>query len=167
MILVCTILTILAFPTYFIIEYGTMGIILAMLGYFVRHKTAEIDKSFVSGFMIFSALNFIILQQLAFGFTAPQFAFMAGGILVINILLLKFRACDYPDLTQKLPGFASGFLRLFGRRTLEIYVIHLIIFKVTALIIGVEGYALLDLRFFSDDFWMMFEPVDANMVDVP
>lgn len=154
-------LFILAFPTDLLTEYGTMGLITAIYGYYVRHKSEIIKQKgsdhFVVGFMLFSFFVFIIYQQISFGFTSEQFAVMALGTLIVRLVLLYFDRREYVELTARLPGIVNAFIRLCGRRTLEIYVIHLIMFKFISLWLGYDGFGLFDLKLFDPNLVEFFQ----------
>lgn len=135
-------LVILSFPTMFLTEYGSVGLMLALAGYFVRNsdhvKQMGWSEDFPLKYMIFSILIFIVQQQLDFGFSVNVFTFVAGGSILVGMVLMRFKPVELTKVSQSLPGFAVSFLQLFGRRTLEIYVLHLILFKSLALYLGYD-----------------------------
>ncbi len=146
----CTALVLLSFPTNILTEYGTLGLITAMYGYYVRNKKDKEDQSFVFGFMIFSFIVFILFQQLMLGLTPEKFGFMAAGTLFVRYVLLKFDSYEYPKLTAGTPKLAYYFAKFCGHHTLEIYVVHLILFKLLALYLGYDGFSLMEIQLFED-----------------
>ncbi len=155
---ISAILLVLIIPTSILFEYGTSAFIMTMYGYFVRNRgegQGDYNDSFIRGFMIFSFVSFIISQQLFFGFSVNQFTFLISGVLLVNIILPSFKSSEYPKLTNIVPNLLGGVIRFCGRNTLEVYVIHLVMFKLFALLLGYDGYNLFE-----------FELVDLSMFDM-
>ena len=140
---------VLVIPTNAITEYGSQAFITAMFGYLVRHRKELPNETYLIRFMIFALLSFVIMQQLYYGFTVPQFMFMIMGTMLIRLWLYNFEGKEtYPRLSQKLPAAFKFPITFMGRHTLEIYVVHLIVFKASAMMIGMDGYGL-----FSPTIW--------------
>lgn len=137
-------LFILVIPTYLLTEYGTQALITAIFGYLVRHRKEIGDDDLIRYYMIFALATFVILQFITFGFTPAQMVFMAVGTAAVRGLLYYFSARTYPNLTKNLPFFARWSLQFCGRRTLEIYVVHLLVFKALALYLGMKGFGFLE-----------------------
>ncbi|MBL4589901.1 MAG: hypothetical protein JKY11_07490 [Alphaproteobacteria bacterium] len=121
-------------PLFPIIEYGMTGLALALVGYMARHKEElGFSKLQVALWINLVAVFFWSSQVLA-GFMFPPtqvFVMLGGGTAVIWALYLFFEPKTF---SIKIP--AISFL---GRHTLEIYVLHLITFKVLAVHLGI-GY---------------------------
>lgn len=126
-------LLVLTVPTSMVADYGTMALITAMFGYLVRHKERVNDDALIMRFMIFALVTFVVLQQLIFGFSTQQFIFVAVGTAAVRMWLYYFKAETYPKLTTLATPPGKLFMRFCGSRTLEIYVVHLLAFKVLAL----------------------------------
>ncbi len=142
------ILMVLVLPSYFITEYGTQALITAIYGYYVRYKE-DAGKQAASNYMLFSFFTFIAYQQIVFWFGVWEFVFMFIGTLIVRMILLEFSFKTYPELTKKLPHAVICFSQLCGRRTLEIYIAHLIFFKFLATAMGYEGFNWFYVRWFS------------------
>ncbi len=140
-------LLLLIIPTYSFTEYGTQALITAMFGYMIRHRETINNERLVFGFMVFALVSFVLAQQLNYGFSQEEFLFMALGTMCVRMYLYYFEARTYPHLTKILPAAATWLVQLGGRRTLEIYVVHLILFKLAALsIMHNPDYAWFDLK---------------------
>lgn len=151
---VFAVLVLLIFPSYLMTDYGTHGLILAMFGYLVRWSGQdEQRKKLVFQYMIASIMVFGVFQQLAHGFDTTQFAVMVVGILVVHMVLLNFRMRTWRKPEGLLPASAFGLVQICGRYTLEIYVIHLIILNVAAVIFGVSGFAFLQWTWWAPDLF--------------
>ena len=123
-------------PTNAIMDYGTLGLLFAIVGYFVRHRERLIETTFLTkGYMniyfVYAFVAFCILQNAIFGFSNAQFFVLAVLAAVIMIILINIRPMTFP----KIQGFAKHALQFGGRRTLEIYVGHLLIFKLLLFLI--------------------------------
>lgn len=144
-------LALLALPTgYFFVEYGTLGFMLAVFGYLVRHKE-EIgarDPNLVQSYFLFVLASFTLIQAFAFGFSLPLFYALFAGILAVLTVLYYFRPALYPRLTAALPHPLVWLLQLTGRRTLEIYVGHLVLFKLLGLIFLPDRFVFFDWHLF-------------------
>lgn len=143
----------LALPAGFLWEYGTSGLLFAMFGWFMRNpdRVSYRMKWVVEGFvLLFCVVGFGFLQMFLFHFDRSQSIALFAGLAIVCAGLYFFRPLTFPSLTSSLPGPVVWLLQLMGRRTLEIYVIHLIIFKFVALMIG-------DPRFGWFDFSLMMK----------
>lgn len=139
-----------AIPSSMIFDYGTLGFIVAIYGWLVRHRDelAPEQKNLVKSYFIFSYLSFVVIQYICFGLDqVPGLALLAGIFCVMSALYF-FRPVTFPRLSAALPGFATAFLRFTGRRTLEIYVAHLLFFSLIGMIIMPERFTLLDWSLF-------------------
>lgn len=139
-------LTVLAVPTNYMFEYGTLGIITAIFGFMVRNREQIANNKLVVSYMMFSLAVFVFYQQYFFNFTMPQFVFVAVGTAIVRCVLFYFQPLEFPVLTQRCSRISVAFIQLCGRYTLEIYVIHLFIFKIVSLASGAEGLAFMSLR---------------------
>lgn len=142
-------LTILAFPTMFLFEYGTQALLFAMFGYMVRHqKKIGFSNEKILIFMFVTLLVYVVFQKITIGFDTMEFYTMAAGVLLINLLLSQFKPKLYPDLTKRMPSFGVEAFKIMGRQTLEIYVIHLVMFKIAAFWLYPERFGLFQWSFF-------------------
>lgn len=138
-------LFLLVLPTYPFFEYGTSAIILAMFGYIVRHKETHFDKDTAFYFLIFAAMSYGLYQQLFFNFEQSAMLFMFAGTIMACLALYYFPPAKYTQISNR----QSFFLRICGRYTLEIYVIHLVILKFYALFMGHEDFTFLNVQLFE------------------
>ncbi len=147
---VITMLFLLAIPSGMVFEYGTLGFILAIFGYLLRRRD-ELKlkyKELLNHYFAFSAVAFIGLQSVLFGFETPQPMALTAGIMVVMGALYMFKPVTLPKLTEKMPRPFTWLLQLAGRRTMEIYVAHLLLFKILGVIYQPERFALLDWDLF-------------------
>lgn len=130
-------LFLLILPSSAVTEYGTQGLILAMFGYLIRHtKNRNQNTESLLIYLFFCLAGFVILQALIFGFTQTQFAALTIGTLAVMGILYFFKLVTYPGMTRVLPNPVIWILQFGGRRTLEIYVAHLLLFNAWAIMVG-------------------------------
>ncbi len=126
-------------------EYGTVGLLMAMMGYMMREWRDRTD--FIARFnqrvlkigAVVAVAAVILSQYSTFQFDVAQGVVMATGTTVVFAILFVIRPTTYPLLSNHLPVILRRAVQGCGRRTMEIYVIHLTVFKVVALVFGL-GY---------------------------
>ncbi len=119
-------------PSFFVCEYGTQAFIIAMFGYMVRHRKQAGEKTLVA-FGVFTLVSFVVMQQFYYGFTLPQFLFIAASGAALRYALYRFQPETFPALTEKIPRPVSFLLQFMGRHTLEIYIVHILLFRALAM----------------------------------
>lgn len=134
-----------AVPTGMLFEYGTAGMLFALQGFIVRNREAFGDRlklwhtrlfSFTSVFF-FGLLQGVMMPSLS----AAQGGVLFAGLFAVTALLERFRAVEYPVLTRYVTRAGAFLLQIMGRRTLEIYVLHILLFRGICMILYPESYA--------------------------
>lgn len=123
-------MTLLAYPTNHIFEYGTLAFMVAMMGYATRHKDdISIGKS--GRIVFFSAVIIAtsIIEINLFNFDMEQGLTCVALLSVAAVILFHFKRAEYPQLTQQFPKPLTSLIQFCGRYTLEIYVIHLVLVR--------------------------------------
>lgn len=130
-LLYCTVaFLLLAVPTGYIFEYGTLAFMFAMFGYAVRNKNElGIGNKIRILFCATVAVSVGFLQSYIFKFDFPQSMACVGLICAMSLVMFHFKRAEYPSLTEKLPRPLTALVQFGGRYTLEIYVIHLVAIK--------------------------------------
>lgn len=143
------VMVLLSLPTSLLTEYGTMGLLFAMFGYAVRKREALWPgRDVLLPLMLSCFVSFAVLQELVFAFSTSAFLFMAAGTLGTCLILMNFKSAEYPALSARIPGLFKAPIQFMGRRTLEIYIVHLLLFKAMAAALFPETYPLTDFGFF-------------------
>ena len=138
MLLTIVAVTGLIVPSFSVSEYGTLGLLLAMFGYVVRHKPvfAGVGPDMVAkGMALYCLLTFLVIQQLFFMFVQESLLFLVVGTSVVMWILLNFRAVDFLRLTNTVSGGVTAAVQFMGRNTMEIYVIHLLVLKIVGVMV--------------------------------
>ncbi|MGB1077726.1 MAG: hypothetical protein ACPG05_05405, partial [Bdellovibrionales bacterium] len=125
------VIVLLLVPTLYIVQYGTSALALAFVGYMARHKKELAFNGENTAIWLVLISAFFSLSQLVLGFPFSQLEMIVlfAGVLVINIFL--YAKFDSYTFKQK-----NALISFFGRYTLEIYVVHLIILKLLAVHFG-------------------------------
>ena len=134
-------------PTTYASEYGTGALMIALCGLMMRHSgQLPVSKRAQNGFFIFVAIFHALSQNILFSFgilESKASAFLIGGVMV---MMYFFKPLELIKATEKTPRPITGMLQFAGRYTLEIYAIHMIIFKLIAAQYHLEGYGFFDFK---------------------
>lgn len=124
-------LLILAIPTNALFEYGSLAFLLALVGYAMRHRNElPIAPWGLAVFACVAAASVAGSQAFFFGFNPMQTLVSGVGIVAICCaMFFVFRSVEFPKLTRALPQPVGAVIRVCGRYTMEIYVIHLLLIK--------------------------------------
>lgn len=144
------ILFFLTFPTAIFFEYGAMGMMFALVGYSVRNQEAifkHIERKYILVYHIMTFSAFYIWQGVMMPhISGVQALVLAGGIGLTAFILLRFRAVVYSDAHRVMALSFIKVFQFFGRRTLEIYVLHIIIFRAVCMYLYPEVYGFFDFQ---------------------
>lgn len=127
---------VLTVPTAGFLEYGSEVFLMVMFGYMMRHAdTLPMTKSQIMQFGLVATASHIFYQTLVFfSFSTPQMLLVVVGLLAVTYLVLaNFRPYEYVRLTEKMPRPLTLLIQLGGRRTLEFYALHVVIFKAVSM----------------------------------
>lgn len=147
---VLVLLFILTLVTAACFEYGTGAMAFVMLGYLARNREAVgLSRGAFYEFSLAVGISHALTQCFAsFKFDLPQMIAAGVGIMVVTFALTQFRGVEYARAPQILPAPILSFFRFCGRNTLELYVIHLLMFKAAALWTGHKDFGLFDFHIF-------------------
>jgi len=142
MLYITCFLSVAFMPSMTISEYGTAALLLALVGYAVRNKDQlKVSPTVQKVFMVYAGLFFALTQMILF----HQFNMLESKAVVFTVgipllALYFFKPLELVSLTHHTPWPLRLFIQFLGRYTLEIYVIHLILFKLAAATYGLVGY---------------------------
>ena len=131
--------------TFMLFEYGSEAMLLVMFGYMVRNPDKFPMKRADLMFFGFAAMlaHFLVQILMFFQFTTPQTVLIGGGLIAVLLVLLRFQPAQY-TATDRVPRPAVWLLQLCGRRSLELYVAHIVLFRFAAMQMG-----LIDAQYFD------------------
>ena len=119
----------LALPSIFFLEYGTFGVLFAMMGYLARNRAniPTLSSKDIRIFILLTTLAYALGMWHEFHFETVNAGLMTVLLLCQSFLLFSFKPADLP-VKNPIARLLKYPLFLTGRRTLEIYVVHLLIF---------------------------------------
>lgn len=134
MLLNLVILAFLYISTRDYFEYGLLGLAIAWFGYNVRlarDAAVPIDtRTKLLGLVVMVMTPLVQIVEFPFGFWQTVFVFVGMFILFPALSGTRFR--EYPEMTRRLGMWLVVPIQILGRRTMEIYVIHIIILRAIA-----------------------------------
>lgn len=140
-------LAIFGFPLALLFEYGTIGLLFTVYGGLCRYRQDQAEPAprlafETKLFALASFTVFTIWQALPMAsLSGVQLLVLAGGMAAVAVLLWHFYGRALPVIDAALPRVVSGTLKLTGRYTLEIYVLHLLLFRAVAVYALPERFA--------------------------
>ncbi len=128
-------------PTALAFEYGSIILLFVIFGYMRRHSDQQtMDKRYLYLFVFLSFFLFLFSQAVTIKVLTPlQSLSLFAGFGAVAVLLWRFKPATYPKLTRAL-GPLRYVLMFTGRRTLEIYTAHLILFRGAAIVLFPQQY---------------------------
>lgn len=147
----------LSFPTAVILEYGTLGLLFAMLGYLRANKGEIVIKpKMMAGFMVWLAVcaSMMILIKMP-ALSLLQFVLFEIGLTAVLGILFCYRPQVYPGF-RRFGGLFLPVLRLLGRRTLEIYVLHVLILLAAGMVLDPDRFPVLEFGWIHPSVTSLF-----------
>lgn len=146
-------------PLSLIVEYGAIGFYFTVFGAMIRARQSSPDsfpKARWKPMMIFvgaGALLYLFSESAYFSHLIwPQFFTFVVGFLGVMAILYGFKGQEMVNMSKGLPAVIQGPIKFMGRRTLEIYVLHLLVFKAIALWAYPESFALFEWEWMRGNF---------------
>ncbi len=132
------ILMMLNIPATLFIQYGLQIFLFALAGRFYRVPSLS-SSAGVSArmMMIIAIVCFILFQSAAFGFSQIEMLIAFLGCLITGMAALLFKAQTCQHLDDMMPKPMKTILKIGGRYTLEIYLIHVMILACISQYMGI------------------------------
>lgn len=143
-------LFLLSIPTLLVVEYGTLGLLFTLMGVLRRRRDMISAPGWmVPVFVAASMAGYILMQSMLLPtLSAAQFGVFLGGMIAVCLVLYRFQPrCFEAISVKRFPPVAV--LQIMGRRTLEIYALHLIVLRAVALVFHPERFRLFDFDVFA------------------
>ncbi len=145
---VALLLTLLMPPAMMILEYGTLGFLLAMLGYMLKNRADPFHARVTVGFTAYTMVVFMAFHMATYAFTQAGLLWFFFSSLAIFLLVFRFRPRPLPGLTRALPRPLVVILQSMGRNSLIFYVLHVILFMAIGMALGAARYYPFHLEIF-------------------
>lgn len=154
------ILLFLTFPTAILFEYGTISMLFVLMGYIVRNKEEvyeRVEAQYVKIFIVVSFLSFFFIEGVNLPAVSSVQAFvMFFGFVGVGLTLWNFRAVVYVDAAHHMAPSLIKVIQFMGRRTLEIYVVHIIVFRAVCMVLYPDKYVFMAWHFVPSSLIQMF-----------
>ena len=141
-------------PTSILFEYGTLGFLFVVMGFMARNweeVSQRIAKRYLILYVAMSFAAYWVFQgAIAPEISALQILFLTAGLFLVALILMRFRLVTFPKLTRAI-GPLAGIVRILGRRTLEIYVLHIVMLRVAAAYLFPEKFPFMELKIISEN----------------
>ena len=132
-------------------EYGSIAGLFVIFGFFVRNKDIvydQVPRKYMLTFVIASFFCFYMMQGLMLpSVSGVQAIVMMVGFAGIGYWLWNFKSAVYTSENSVMSRSFINLFQFFGRRTLEIYVAHILIFRALAMYLYPEKYVFMDWHF--------------------
>lgn len=148
---VAVLLFFLTFPTFMFFEYGAAALLPVMIGYMTRNAgSLPFKRDEILRFAFVAGILYALMELVVFlSFSEAQKVVAGVGLVLLFAGLTGFRALTYEALTSSaLPAFV-WLVKIGGRWTLEIYVLHLVIFHILYSIVQREEISFFTFHVFS------------------
>lgn len=137
--------------SWFFLDYGTAGLMVALFGYLIRRQEEDdrITKDTLQEWGMFSLASFLLITYFGFlNFPLAQKWFVGLTLPLVFIALSRFKPAIYPGLTERLPSVLVRFIQFGGRRSLEVYVFHILLFKLIGCFLGLNRLGLFEWQWY-------------------
>ena len=118
------------------VEYGTMAVIMAMAGWINKNR-CEVSDLIIkpSTFFMYTYITFLIYTQFVFNLPLSELFIMSIGTALIFYMLYDFKALLLNSIRRRPKDIIEKFCSFLGHKSLEIYVVHVIVFQVVLAIV--------------------------------
>ncbi len=154
------ILLFLTLPSSILFEYGTSAMLFVLIGYMLRNRGTVQEKIELQYLKIFTGISFFtffIIQGVSLpSLSGQQALFMLIGFSIIGYMLWNFKPAIYVDADRQMARSVIRILQFMGRRTLEIYVANIVIFRGVAMYLYPDEYGFMEWEYIPESFISMF-----------
>lgn len=124
-------------PLFFLMEYGTLGFLFALLGYVLREgRLATWQGRMVA---VMAPLLYLLVETHVLTYSTAQLIVMVVGLGVVMLFFLRFRYRAV-TLPRRLCWATSG-LWFISHYSMQYYVIHRVLFQAMAVLLGLRVVA--------------------------
>ncbi len=147
-------------PTSIFFEYGTISMLFVLFGYIVRNKEEvyqTIEPQYVKIFVLISFFSFFLIEGLHLPAVSPtQAMVLFFGLVGVGAMLWNFRPVVYTDAPHHMAPSVIAVIQFMGRRTLEIYVVHIVAFRAISMVLYHDRYVFMGWHYVPSGLISMF-----------
>lgn len=148
------ILLFLSFPTAVLFEYGALAGLIALAGFIARRRESVYENNIKRKYVLLYVVAAFFSTYLILGAQMPNLSVaqswvLGGGYLLVGVLLWHFKPLVFADARKYMAGSFVSIFCFLGRWSLEIYVVHIVLFRVAGLIFFPEHFVIGGVEFFD------------------
>lgn len=147
-------------PSAILFEYGTISMLFVLFGYIVRNKEAvykSIEPQYIKIFSLAAFFSFFLIEGMSLpSISSVQAMVMFFGFVMVGVTLWNFRPVVYVDAPSHMAPSVIKFVQFMGRRTLEIYVVHIVLFRTIAVFLYEDKYKFMKWHLVPESLVNMF-----------
>ncbi len=136
------------FPTAILFEYGASALFFVIFGYMMRNREEvfkTITPNYAYLYVACAFFAFYIIQGTSLpSVSLSQAIFLLLGFVGVALILWNFRPVVYVDASEYMAWSVIRMIQFMGRRTLEIYVIHILVFRAISMYLYPDSYGFMD-----------------------
>ncbi len=117
------------------VEYGTLAVLMAMAGWVNRNR-CEVSETITkpSTFFLCVYIAFLACTQFNFNLSMSELFITGIGSALIFYILYDFKMLLLNSIRRRPKDIIEKFCSFLGHKSLEIYVIHMVIFQIILVI---------------------------------
>ncbi len=140
------ILFLFSFPSAVFVEYGTLAMLIALVGFIARRKEFVYKQIGRKSTLMYVVAAFFVTYvmvgvQMPY-LTGGQTLVLTCGYALLGVVLWNFKPLVFSDARKYMAGSFIALFQFMGRWSLEIYVVHIVIFRAVAMIVAPERFPL-------------------------
>jgi hypothetical protein len=110
------------------VEYGSLGLLLAMCGWLARNRGQETAKIVdVREYFVLVLAYYLAINQSIYQFTIPSFLIVAAGAGYVFYLCYNFKSLLLNSLRRRPADIVSKTCHYVGRNSLELYTLFVLV----------------------------------------
>lgn len=111
-------------------DYGTSAFLFAIVGYIAKNHKIFSTHFFLKCSLFYAIAVSITVQILMKPLDVYDCLLMIFSFGLSGFLLLNFKPKTYPNITFKVPYFITSTVQLIGRKTIYLYILQMVFFKI-------------------------------------
>lgn len=127
-------IAILDIPMMLVVDYGAVSLSIVLFGIAMRRahdQKIQFDGApimvGVTGWLLYN-----IAMNISFPFVSEQRYSVLFGTAAVFVILYLFKPAVYTRISLEIPTLFTAIIQFCGRRTLEIFVVHIVLFQILA-----------------------------------
>jgi len=138
------ILFLLSFPSAIFLEYGSLAMLIMLAGFIARRKDSvyeRIERKYILMYVAAAFFTTYIMVGVQMPYmTGVQALVLTLGYALLGVVLWRFKPMVFVDARKYMAGSFIALFKFMGRWSLEIYVVHIVAFRIVAMIMSPDRF---------------------------